>query len=77
VETPFVVMVAAVDAAAAPDAGNSGSNSIVDVGSGETAVTIATATAMATVTAAMPTTAAETSVVAAAAVLTSVAARRQ
>ena len=25
VETPFVVMVAAVDAAAAPDAGNSGS----------------------------------------------------
>ena len=60
VETPVVVMAAAVDAAVAPDAGNSGSGGGVDVGSGEgeTAVTIATATV--TVTAAMTTTAAET-----------------
>ncbi len=56
-ETPFVVMAAAVDAAAAPNAGNSCSNGGVDVGSGKTAVTIATATV--TVTAAMTTTAAE------------------
>ncbi len=47
---PFVVMAAAVDAAAVPDAGNNGSGGGVDV-SGETAVAIATATA--TVTAAM------------------------
>ena len=58
VETPVVVMAAAVDAVAAPDAGNSGSGGGVDVGIGETAVTIATATA--TITAAMTTTAAET-----------------
>jgi hypothetical protein len=49
VETPFVVMAAAVDAAAAPDAGNNGSGGSVDV-SGKTAETIAAATA--TVTAA-------------------------
>ncbi len=61
VEIPFMVMAAVVDAATAPDAGNSGSG--VYVGSGETAVTIVMATA--TVTVAMTTTAAETAVVAA------------
>jgi len=49
VETPFVVMAAAVDAASARDAGNSGSGGAIDVGSGETAVTIATAMATAMV----------------------------
>jgi hypothetical protein len=36
----FVVMAAAVDAVAAPDAGNSGSGGGVDAGRGKTAVTI-------------------------------------
>ena len=66
VETPFMVMAAVMDAAAAPDANNSGSDGVVDVGSGEMAVTIAMATA--TVTSAMTTTAEAT--VAAAAMTT-------
>ncbi len=72
VEMPIVVMTAAVDAVAAPYAGNSGSGGGVDVSSGETAVTIATAKA--TVTAEMSTTAAETAVMATTTTTASVAA---
>jgi hypothetical protein len=76
VETPVVVMAAAaVDAAAAPNAGNSVSGCSgggVDIGSGKTAVMIATA--MATVTATMTTSDAETAAVAAARTKAAVAA---